>query len=84
MRTEGEGNDEGQVVLKSNVVNEEEEEEEDTCGICHAEYEEGDQLKVLPCTHFFHKRCVDEWLQRTPACPQCKMEVKPAMVEFSM
>uniref|UniRef100_A0A452GI30 RING-type domain-containing protein n=1 Tax=Gopherus agassizii TaxID=38772 RepID=A0A452GI30_9SAUR len=33
-----------------------------TCVICMAEYEEGDQLKILPCSHVYHGTCIDSWL----------------------
>uniref|UniRef100_A0A8C6ZHG7 RING-type domain-containing protein n=1 Tax=Nothoprocta perdicaria TaxID=30464 RepID=A0A8C6ZHG7_NOTPE len=31
----------------------------ETCVICMAEYEEGDQLKILPCSHAYHCACID-------------------------
>ncbi|EYU21913.1 hypothetical protein ABFS82_01G026900 [Erythranthe guttata] len=45
------------------------------CCICLAKYLNNDELRELPCTHFFHKECVDKWLKINASCPLCKAEV---------
>eukprot|EP01116_Phalansterium_solitarium_P013470 TRINITY_DN30835_c0_g1_i1.p1 TRINITY_DN30835_c0_g1~~TRINITY_DN30835_c0_g1_i1.p1 ORF type:complete len:300 (-),score=82.92 TRINITY_DN30835_c0_g1_i1:45-944(-) len=43
-----------------------------TCAICLGDYEEGEQLRYLPCEHHFHSDCVDQWLGMNKSCPLCK------------
>jgi E3 ubiquitin-protein ligase RNF38/44 len=43
-----------------------------TCPICISEMVIGEQARVLPCSHFFHKDCVDEWLGVNASCPTCR------------
>ena len=47
----------------------------ETCPICIADFEEGDDVRVLPCPghHRFHKDCVDPWLlELSTSCPICR------------
>ncbi|GJP51311.1 hypothetical protein CLOM_g10472 [Closterium sp. NIES-68] len=50
----------------------------ETCAICLEDYEWGDRLRILPCSHEFHVDCVDLWLTtRRPFCPVCKRDAHP-------
>lgn len=49
--------------------------EDAVCCICLARYVNNEELRELPCSHFFHKDCVDKWLKINNACPLCKAEV---------
>ncbi|PAA76831.1 hypothetical protein BOX15_Mlig004450g2 [Macrostomum lignano] len=50
------------------------------CVICMVEYENGDELRYLPCAHSFHKACIDAWLMRSFTCPNCSQPVDSALV----
>jgi len=52
----------------------------DLCAICLSDYEDGVQVRVLPCRHAFHRECIDTWLARNNACPYCKRVVDAASV----
>ncbi|CAA0821340.1 RING/U-box superfamily protein [Striga hermonthica] len=49
--------------------------EDAVCCICLTKYANNDELRELPCSHFFHKECVDKWLKINASCPLCKAEV---------
>lgn len=50
--------------------------EDAVCCICLAKYVDNEDLRELPCKHFFHKECVDKWLTINALCPLCKKEVE--------
>lgn len=49
--------------------------EDAACCICLTKYVDDDDLRELPCSHFFHTECVDKWLKINASCPLCKYEV---------
>lgn len=48
----------------------------ETCCICLDDFEEGDKLRILPCDHGYHYKCIDPWLVKNKRiCPQCRKRV---------
>ncbi|CEH12386.1 Predicted E3 ubiquitin ligase [Ceraceosorus bombacis] len=48
----------------------------DECAICLDNFVDGDQVRVLPCGHIFHRSEIDDWLVRIrKVCPICKRDV---------
>jgi hypothetical protein len=46
--------------------------------ICGSEYEANEEVKRLPCGHFFHAGCVSTWLSITRICPVCRQRIPSA------
>ena len=46
------------------------------CAICISEFNEGEEVRNLPCGHMFHIGCIDEWLGLNVTCPLCKQDVR--------
>merc|ERR1712154_627687 len=49
--------------------------EEEVCPVCLVDYEDGDKIRTLPCGHYFHKDCIDSWLQNNSSCPTCRFSL---------
>lgn len=46
------------------------------CPICLGEFEDGENLRVLPkCNHGFHVQCIDTWLVCHSSCPTCRQSL---------
>ena len=43
------------------------------CSICLSQFNNDDDLMILPCMHFFHERCINKWFVKEKICPFCKM-----------
>ena len=42
------------------------------CIICQEEYELQTRTLQLPCSHLFHKNCLQQWFERHSGCPLCR------------
>ncbi|KAI8323561.1 hypothetical protein GQ54DRAFT_332488 [Martensiomyces pterosporus] len=49
---------------------------EENCAICLEDFAQDEQVRRLPCRHYFHVPCIDPWLSRRSAtCPLCNYNV---------
>nr|XP_046152706.1 RING finger protein 44-like isoform X2 [Oncorhynchus gorbuscha] len=46
--------------------------EQTLCVVCFSDFECRQLLRVLPCNHEFHAKCVDKWLKTNRTCPICR------------
>ena len=56
----------------------------ESCAICLSEYEEGEELRALPCKHVFRRECIDSWISRqgiSATCPLCKQLIVASLQE---
>ena len=49
-----------------------------SCAICIENHAAGDNVRILPCRHIFHKKCIDPWLYERQTCPICKYDILKA------
>ncbi|XP_063783980.1 RING finger protein 44 [Pseudophryne corroboree] len=48
--------------------------EQTLCVVCFSDFESRQLLRVLPCNHEFHAKCVDKWLKSNCTCPICRAD----------
>ncbi|XP_062510132.1 RING finger protein 11-like [Corticium candelabrum] len=51
------------------------------CPICMMDFAIGDQIRLMPCMHIYHRDCVDDWLIRSFTCPTCMEDVDIQMLQ---
>lgn len=59
-------------ILEYETAEIEENKTEIKCGMCNCGFNYNRFLTVLPCGHYFHKQCSDNWLKKNKICYLCK------------
>lgn len=49
----------------------------EVCVICLNDVISTQSMKILPCLHKFHKKCIDEWIRNDyqKSCPICRTSI---------
>ena len=55
---------------------------EEECSICLGKYRVTDKIKVLPCKHIYHKKCIKEWLCQHDNCPLCNFDISKEVTKM--
>nr|CAD7570244.1 unnamed protein product [Timema californicum] len=61
-----------------------------SCVVCMCDFEARQMLRVLPCSHEFHAKCVDKWLKATAIVGHCSRSssarkiLRTVMVEMEL
>jgi hypothetical protein len=48
-----------------------------------SDFEAGEQGKKMPCTHLFHRHCLETWLETNGSCPVCRHRLDGAVSSSS-
>ncbi|XP_067420076.1 RING finger protein 148 [Emydura macquarii macquarii] len=47
----------------------------ESCVVCLEVYKPKDVVRILRCSHLFHRKCIDPWLLKHSTCPVCKCDI---------
>lgn len=53
------------------------------CVVCMCDFEARQVVRVLPCAHEFHSKCVDKWLKTNRTCPICRGDASSYFQEIA-
>ena len=52
------------------------------CAVCLEVIKLDQQMRRLPCSHAYHRECIDSWLLKKRKCPLCKLDILQYFREF--
>ena len=72
------------IIMRLCTLTVEEQEVDEKCGICLVNFEAGNQITRIQCTHRFHFECLVAWYNIKPNCPYCKKAFREALLKRHM
>jgi len=61
------------ILMKKNYTTDIEDME--SCPVCLDKYNEDEELVELDCHHYYHEKCIKDWLINNRSCPMCREDV---------
>lgn len=49
---------------------------DDSQCFCTEDYVDDDDISLLDCKHYFHSKCIKEWMMYNKICPVCRTSIK--------
>ena len=49
---------------------------EASCIVCMSAFDVGEIVREIPCTHEFHRDCIDKWFKTSIRCPSCNKQLR--------
>ena len=62
----------GEINFTKNILDKNEQKK---CSICLEDFKIGTKIIYLPCFHFYHSKCIEQWIKNSNKCPLCKNEI---------
>ena len=66
--------------LPVSIWNSNDEEDVKECCICMVDFKDNEEYRCLPCMHYYHVDCIDDWLVRSFLCPTCRQPTDAAIL----
>ena len=56
---------------------------QEPCAVCYEDMVVGEEVRRLPCLHYFHKACIDRWIKVKATCPLDNLNVRDLIAKQS-
>eukprot|EP00438_Fugacium_kawagutii_P020478 Skav220773 [mRNA] locus=scaffold3169:134297:134845:+ [translate_table: standard] len=56
---------------------------QEPCAVCYEDMVLGEEVRRLPCLHYFHKACIDRWIKVKATCPLDNLNVRDLIAKQS-